>query len=66
MKIVYTVQANGVDTSLSELEKEIKSALTEKGLKQKDINTLHVYFKPNEQETYVVAEKADGEVEFKL
>ena len=39
MKIVYTVQANGVDTSLNELEKEIKSALTEKGLKQKDINT---------------------------
>ncbi|MBQ6368389.1 MAG: hypothetical protein IJJ30_07635 [Erysipelotrichaceae bacterium] len=66
MKIVYTVQANGVDTSLNELEKQIKSALVEKGLKQKDINTLNVYFKPVEQETYVVAEQADGEVTFKL
>ena len=66
MKIEYTIQTAESEVSLKDLEKRIKSALADNALKQKDIRTLRVYYKPVEQETYIVAEKEDGEITFRI
>lgn len=69
MKTNITVQVNGSDTLVADVEKAVKEALKATGTKMTTVEELNVYFKPQENECYYVAstkdgEKVDGKVEF--
>ena len=67
MKVEYTVEYNGNQTKMSDLVPAIKKAITEKGLKLKDVKLTNVYFQPENGKTFVVAVLADGsEIDFAL
>ena len=67
MKVEYTVEYNGNQTKMSDLVPAIKKAITERGLKLKDVKLTNVYFQPESGKTFVVAVLADGsEIDFAL
>lgn len=54
MKSNYYVQCFGKDVSFEELEKIAKEKWKEEGYFVKDIKTLDIYFKPEENTCYYV------------
>lgn len=67
MKVEYTVEYNGNQTKMSDLVPAIKKAITERGIKLKDVKLTNVYFQPENNKTFVVAVLADGsEIDFAL
>ncbi len=67
MKTTITVQANGNDTIIAELEKAVKEEIKAAGIKVNTITNLNLYFKPIESECYYVAELKGGkEVQGKI
>lgn len=60
MKTNITVQANGHETLVADIEKAAKETLKAAGTKMTSIAELNVYFKPVEDECYFVAKTKDG------
>ena len=67
MKTNVTVQVNGNDTLINDLEKAVKEELKIAGVKVSTITNLELYFKPLEKECYYVASfKAGKEITGKI
>ena len=65
MQVKTIVQFEEKEVELTNLDKDIKKALKEKGITQKEISTTYAYVKS--EATYVVAEGYNGDLtEFKL
>lgn len=67
MKLETIVQANGNELAVTDIEKAVKEEVKSTGVKVKDIKSISVYVKPNENEVYYTCKLADGsEINSKL
>lgn len=62
MKLKLQVQFNNNNVDAAEIEKTVKADIKSKGVKLNTINTLEVYFKPEDTSIYYVATTKDNEV----
>jgi transposase len=62
MKTKLQVQFNNTNVETTEIEKLAKEDLKEKGVKMNSIDTLDVYYKPEELAVYYVATLKDETV----
>ena len=60
MKINTEIQYAGKRIRMSDVEKAVKDHLKEDGEKMVDITELNIYYKPEENVAYYVANKKDG------
>lgn len=67
MKLETIVQANGNELVITNIEKAVKDEVKSKGVKVKDIKSISVYVKPNENEVYYTCKLAnESEISNKL
>lgn len=62
MKLKLQVQFNNKNVEATEIEKFVKEDVKSKGVKINTIDTLEVYFKPEDSSIYYVATTKTGEV----
>lgn len=62
IRIVTEIQFQGRNVRSKDIETAVKADLTAAGLKIKDVGTLNIYYKPEEDAAYYVAFGRDGNV----
>ena len=62
MKLKLQVQFNNKNVEATEIEKFVKEDVRSKGVKINTIDTLEVYYKPEDSSVYYVATTKTGEV----
>lgn len=62
MKINTEIQFAGKKALVTDVEKAVKESLKEQGEKMVDITELNIYYKPEENVAYYVANRKDGTV----
>ena len=62
MKLKLQVQFNNKNVEATEIEKFVKVDVKSKGVKINTIDTLEVYYKPEDSSVYYVATTKTGEV----
>ncbi|MCD7893957.1 MAG: DUF6465 family protein [Erysipelotrichaceae bacterium] len=62
MKTTIQVQFNNTSVETKDIEKKVKEALKAQNIKMNTIDTLEVYYKPEENAVYYVATTKTGEV----
>ena len=62
MKIKLQVQFHNKNVETTSIEKLVKEAVKSKGVKMTTIDTLEVYYKPEDSSVYYVATTKTGEV----
>ncbi|MCD7807760.1 MAG: DUF6465 family protein [Erysipelotrichaceae bacterium] len=62
MKTTIQVQFNNTSVETKDIEKQVKEALKAQNIKMNTIDTLEVYYKPEEKAVYYVATSKTGEV----
>ncbi len=62
MKLKLQVQFNNTNVDATDIEKAVKEDIKAAGVKINTIDTLEVYFKPENAEIYYVATTKTGEV----
>lgn len=62
MKLKLQVQFNNTNVEASDIEKAVKEDIKANGVKINTIDTLEVYYKPEETAIYYVATTKTGEV----
>lgn len=62
MKLKLQVQFNNKNVEATEIEKTVKEDVKSKGVKMNTVDTLEVYFKPEDSSIYYVATTKTGEV----
>lgn len=62
MKLKLQVQFNNKNVETTDIEKAVKEDVKSKGVKMNTIDTLEVYYKPENASIYYVATTKTGEV----
>lgn len=62
MKLKLQVQFNNKNVETTNIEKLVKEDVKSKGVKMTTIDTLEVYYKPEDSSVYYVATTKTGEV----
>lgn len=62
MKLKLQVQFNNKNVEATDIEKTVKEDVKSKGVKINTIDTLEVYYKPEDSSVYYVATTKSGEV----
>lgn len=62
MKLKLQVQFNNKNVETTDIEKFVKEDVKSKGVKMTTIDTLEVYYKPEDGSVYYVATTKTGEV----
>ena len=62
MKLKLQVQFNNKNVEATDIEKLVKEDVKSKGVKMTTIDTLEVYYKPEDNSVYYVATTKTGEV----
>lgn len=62
MKLKLQVQFNNANVVTTDIEKLVKEDVKAKGVKMTTIDTLEVYYKPEDNSVYYVATTKTGEV----
>lgn len=62
MKLKLQVQFNNKNVETTDIEKTVKEDVKSKGVKLNTIDTLEVYYKPEDSSVYYVATTKTGEV----
>lgn len=62
MKIKLQVQFHNKNVEITSIEKLVKEDVKSKGVKMTTIDTLEVYYKPEDSSVYYVATTKTGEV----
>lgn len=62
MKLKLQVQFNNKNVETTDVEKLVKENVKAKGVKMTTIDTLEVYYKPEDNSVYYVATTKTGEV----
>ncbi len=62
MKLKLEVQFNNKNVDTADIEKFVKEDVKSKGVKMTTIDTLEVYYKPEDNSVYYVATTKTGEV----
>lgn len=62
MKLKLQVQFNNKNVEAADIEKTVKEDVKAKGVKMNTVETLEVYFKPEDSSIYYVATTKTGEV----
>lgn len=57
MKTVIEVQHNNHNVTVTDIKKQVVADLRKKGIKQVEIDDLHIYYMPESLEMYYVAKK---------
>lgn len=61
MKTMIEVQYNGNNVTDKDLDKYVKETLKSAGVKTTDVDTLNIYYVPESEKLFYVANKKDGE-----
>lgn len=62
MKLKLQIQFNNKNVEATDVEKLVKEDVKSKGVKMTTIDTLEVYYKPEDNSVYYVATTKTGEV----
>ncbi len=60
MKINFEIQHLGQDLTTMEIEKKVKAVLKERNVKLTTVDTLEIYYQPENCEIYYQAQLKDG------
>lgn len=62
MKLKLQVQFNNKNVEAADIEKAVKENIKSKGVKMNTLDTIEVYYKPEDTSIYYVATTKKGEV----